>query len=253
MKRKMFVQTKPSDRLGAPNRAKAPLASRFTLVELLVVIAIIALLAGMMLPVLAKAKDKAHQTDCMNNMKQIGTALIIYRDENEDQMSPWITTLPKLGPDVYHCPDDENKDTVTPDQWLSRPDGQYPEAYDRPLDAAATTPKVGVHRLANDPTVTNVSYFYEFSDMACSWGVVSMPPGNSWGEVKNAQLKRGGESFHADGEGYDPTLFPVLRCSWHLNKNKRNNDPLNAPVLNIAYAGNYFLSRNQWEQGVWTP
>ena len=119
MKRKMFVQTKPSDRLGAPNRAKAPLASRFTLVELLVVIAIIALLAGMMLPVLAKAKDKAHQTDCMNNMKQIGTALIIYRDENEDQMSPWITTLPKLGPDVYHCPDDGNKQPVMPDRCLS--------------------------------------------------------------------------------------------------------------------------------------
>src|SRR5437762_11676423 len=60
--------------------------SGFTLIELLVVIAIIAILAAILFPVFAQAREKARGIACMNNMKQIGTAISLYVGDNDDTL-----------------------------------------------------------------------------------------------------------------------------------------------------------------------
>ncbi len=96
----------------------------FTLIELLVVIAIIAILAAILFPVFARAREKARQTSCLNNLKEIGLAMLMYVDDY-DEMTLSHYTAPMLWPQliypyikntqIYNCPSGTYRISVNSD------------------------------------------------------------------------------------------------------------------------------------------
>ena len=115
-----FASAKPTIRLADKSRGLA-----FTLIELLVVIAIIAILAALLLPVLARAKEKAQLANCLSNLKQLGFTMTMYTSDNRDQFPasgrawpqmPFVDLLKLLDPYIstnnrafFRCPADRGR------------------------------------------------------------------------------------------------------------------------------------------------
>ena len=116
----------PKQKLHSRRLANKTLWQRaFTLIELLVVIAIIAILAAMLLPALARAKEKALLANCLSNLKQLGMTMTMYTGDNREQFPasgrdwpqmPFVDLLKLIDPYIstnnrsfFRCPADRGR------------------------------------------------------------------------------------------------------------------------------------------------
>lgn len=81
-----------SESVAAPSGAKRVARSGFTLIELLVVIAIISILASILFPVFARARENARRSSCLSNLKQLGLAMMQYTQDYDERLTPAYNT-----------------------------------------------------------------------------------------------------------------------------------------------------------------
>ncbi len=249
----------------------------FTLIEMLVVIAIMVVLAGLILPAVQNSRAKAREITCMNNMRNLALACVMYRDTYKDSHipdPPWLSTLYGAGTTgavnkaVYLCPLDDKKGLDIP-RWkyaLLNPSATtkfYPETADNKNNATADAQFLAMR----NTEIEACSYFFEFTCARATWGwsgTLSCSGGTcttadldknedgivSWAETKEFQMAHGDLSqlnpplSYTAPVPYPHGQFAMIRCFMHL----KSPDGGRKEVLNVGYDARTFKSGVAWQQ-----
>jgi prepilin-type N-terminal cleavage/methylation domain-containing protein/prepilin-type processing-associated H-X9-DG protein len=183
--------------------------SGFTLIELLVVIAIIAILAAVLLPVLARAKLRAIEVNCISNVKQLTTGALIYYDENSAWLGPMNTNSP----------------TASQGDWMGAMVSYYGHSTNildcpaAPMHGAVSGNKDGL------------------ADTAWNWAISDPSYSGSYGINKWLALPGGGLGNSAPGTGFpqylyttqstvrQPMMVPMFTDAVWINFDPLESDP----------------------------
>ena len=237
----------------------------FTLIELLIVITIIGILASALTVAVRVGFKAARQAHCKSNLQQLGVAVNVYRSEHDDQVPDWISNLyPEYMDDLstYVCSADtsspKGSDTPMPSGLMKI---IYANFYDK--NPAAWDNWQGTGQTRN-LAVTRCSYCYEFSaaEGASNWyGGDPLPAHElgftTMGQYKRIQLLYGDKNNWINNRQmpYSASQVPLIRCYHHykdqfiLGQQGSDNTTIGRRpmVINVAYAGNVFVSPPYWE------